>query len=251
MFSFSKRKNDIDIKFADIHCHLLPGLDDGSRDMEMTKQMLQEARDDGIETIVFTPHVRRPWLDRNTEDVIRTFESVKEIGRDINPDFNLYLGCELYYSHEILEEKSGLITSINSTDYLLVEFSTSIHFNELLQGIDELINRGYAPIIAHIERYECLVRKPERVVELYKRGIYLQTNADTIANPGDRIIKNFMKFTIEERLIHFVATDAHDPVHRCPNMSDAYRLVMKRSDRKYADAIFANNAKRILNGHVL
>ncbi|MBR1571747.1 MAG: hypothetical protein IJ655_03300 [Lachnospiraceae bacterium] len=255
MFFLNKREQDKlnnhncdDIGFVDIHCHILPGLDDGSQDIETTKNMLDIAYKDGIRNIVFTPHVRRPWLSRPIEDVMEAYKSTKVEVEKNYKDLEVYLGCELYFSHEIIEDYSKLIIPIDDTDYLLVEFSTQAHFSDMTSGLQELVNRGFIPIVAHIERYNCLVSKPDRVRELYNKGIYLQMNADTIAKPADRIIKNFVKYVLDNRFIHFVSTDSHDVIHRRPEISKAYKIVAERSGEKYAREVCSENALNILRG---
>lgn len=238
-----------DITFVDVHCHILPGVDDGSPGFDVTKAMLEMAYADGIRKIIFTPHIRRPWIDNVSQERRQfAFDKAAAIAHEIGNDLEVYLGCEFYFSHEVVESRPELIKPINGTDYVLVEFSTGVHFNDMISALHDLLDLGYLPIIAHIERFACLVKDVQRVEHLNAMGMVLQTNASTITNPHDKEIKNFMKYVLDNHLIKLVGTDSHDLENRVPKMSDAYVIVSKKFGQVYANKIFKENAERILRG---
>ena len=237
--------------YVDIHCHLLPGVDDGSPSMEVTREMMRMAYCDGIRSIIFTPHVRRPWLDITNDEIQLVYEQIEEQAKQIADDLVLYLGSEIYYSHELMEEYVHKIRPIQGTAYVLVEFSPDISFSEMIQAFTDVRNLGYEIILAHIERYGCLRENIGNVEHLYDMGVLLQVNASTITKPKDREHKKFMKHVLKEELIHFIATDAHGVEHRRPEMKDAVRLVAKKYGETYAQALSSGNAQRVLQGEIL
>ncbi len=237
--------------FIDLHCHILPGMDDGAQDIQTSRQMLTIAYEDGIHHIVLTPHMRRPWLDITEEQVQMAYQELQQAAREISKDLQLYLGSEVYYSHELLENYAYKLRPMNGTPYMLVEFSPQTSYNELLNGIGEIQNLGHEVILAHIERYQCLTEDINRVEHLYDAGVYLQMNARTITKPMDRRQKKFAKEVLHSRFIHVIASDAHGIEHRRPAMQECYRLVARKISEDYAQEICISNGLKMLQGQLL
>ena len=109
---------------------------------------------------------------------------------------------------------------------------------------------GYDVLLAHIERYECIVKNFSLVGRVLDMGAMIQVNADDIVKPRGFLHKRFMKKMIDNQLIHVVGTDAHDARHRRPELQEAYRIVEKRAGRAYADRIFRENGRLLLEGEL-
>lgn len=234
--------------FIDVHCHILPGVDDGSTDMEMTRQMLQTAWKDGIRCMIATPHYREGRMEATPAKLISSWEKTAACAREIHRDFVIYLGSELYSTHALVSsiEKRRALT-INGSRYVLVEFNPSKGYSEIETALRELQMSGYRPVLAHVERYKCLVKEPYRVEELTDMGIYIQVNASSVTGDMGFASKAFIKKLMKYELVHFVGTDAHNMGNRKPAMQKCVSYVAKKFGEDYARRISWSNALRMLN----
>lgn len=238
----------MDKGFADIHCHILPGVDDGARSIEEMQKMLDIAYEDGIRIICFTPHIRRPWLDLKPSDILESYVQAKRYAELLSSDIKLCIGGELLYSYEVVDEHPEKIRTMNETDVVLVEFMPDVSYKEMIRDLSNLQQDGYICMLAHIERYEVLRSDIKAVEHLYRMGIILQVNASSITRPRDHKHKKFVHKVLKNQLVHVISTDAHRCDHRRPRMKEAYKIVSKKYGQEYADDIFRNNAIAILNG---
>ena len=234
----------------DVHCHLLPGVDDGSSSMEETKEMIRIAVEDGISNIIFTPHIRRPWLERPMKKVTDAFEQVRTWVREVYPDLGIYLGSEFDYSTSVLQETPEKLYGINGTSVMLVEFKPNDRFERIERGIEAVEMAGYDVMLAHIERYKCIVSDYSLVKRVLELGVVIQVNADDIVKPAGFSQKRFMKKLIDQQQIFVVGTDAHDTKYRRPEMREAYHIVEKRAGKEYAERIFCQNGRLLLEGEI-
>ena len=167
----------------DIHSHMLPGVDDGSKNMEMSLDMLSIAYNEGVRNIILTPHY---ILGRNSytyDELDSRFDSLKEEVRKSGKyeGLNLYLGNEILYEDGVVTKlRAGEIHTLNNTKYVLVEYNIRTPFSEILHSIDELTQARYWPIIAHVERYISLENHLDRIEEIIDRGTLLQMNISSI-----------------------------------------------------------------------
>ena len=234
------------MKLTDIHCHLLPGVDDGAKNMDDTKQMLDIAAADGIERIVFTPHIRRPWLDRPWSKVTDAFEQVKEYAASAHPGLELYLGSEFDYSRTILTEEPHQLHDISGSGIILLEFKPYDSYDRIRDGIQQVQMAGYDVMLAHIERYDIMLTDIDLARRISELGALIQVNADDIVHPHSFKMRGYMKKLIDRHLIDLVGSDAHDVKFRRPELLKAYETVKKRAGAEYADYIFGGCADRIL-----
>lgn len=144
----------------DIHSHIISGIDDGSKNTEMTIKMLEMAEESGTTDIVATPHFMRGRFEVTYKEVIDEVENLKKLTKENSININIYSGQEVYYSRNILEYyNQGMIGTINNTRYMLIEFPM-LEFNieEAINTLYELQIRGIVPIIAHPERYKQFIK---------------------------------------------------------------------------------------------
>lgn len=213
--SFLKKKAwsfvDIGLR-TDIHCHILPGVDDGSKSVENSIAMLKALSDMGVDKVVLTPHVSS-GLYPNRSDVLRLeYERLKKaLPADLKGRMNLYLAAE-YMIDEDLEEQTDLLCYPDKS--ILVEMSYSNRSVNLLETIFRLVQEGYEPILAHPERYEFYFggREPNNVAELEKlidMGCRFQMNVMSLTGAyGPASLHNLL-FMLEQGWYSFIATDAH------------------------------------------
>lgn len=228
----------------DIHAHILPGVDDGAENMSETMEMIRQADEEGISVIVATPHygMRNPDYDSTATE--RILQQVREAMRRNYPHMKLYMGNELYYSPGIISElQSGRARTIGGTDYTLVEFSIKIEFDEVISAVRAFLREGYRPILAHIERYQCLYREMDRIYELIDEGAYMQVNARGFLGGKRDKRAAWCRALLEEGVIHFIASDCHSPMGRSPVMDSALIEMIK--------IVGEDEVKRIVNTNII
>ena len=228
----------------DIHSHIIAGIDDGSKDIEMTINMLKKAEKSGTTDIIATPHFMRGRFEVEYNEVLKKVEELKEISRENNIDINIYAGQEVYYSKNILEYYNDkMIGTINNTKYMLIELPMlEFNIDEVINTIYELQIRGITPIIAHPERYKPFIKKPSMINALIKEGMLFQLNAGSIAgNFGKDVKKTAQKF-LEHNVYSFIGSDAHRDRGRDTDMSEALKLLEKSQKRA-----FISNASAMLD----
>ena len=237
---------------VDIHCHIMPGVDDGSRDMDTSLKMLEIAARDGITDVILTPH-HKPLhhnvsVERNKIYTKRLQEAIDNAGINIR----LYSGNEIYYSDETQRElEEGKICTLAGSEYVLVEFHSTNPYSAICNAVYQIQGAGFIPIIAHVERYSDIVEHPAYVEELIDKGCYIQINALSVMGKYGFGIKLFSKKLLKNRLVHFVATDAHDIKKRAPRMADCRAYIQRKYGKDYADRIFYDNAMSVIRGEIL
>lgn len=228
---------------VDMHCHIVPGIDDGPSTLEESMAMVQIAYEEGIRRIVVTPH-NKPGKFPNTYDTIKEktkvlYRAIKEAGIDMK----LYLGCEHFFEYDFPDKllEGNLMTMGGRGHYVLVEFMPSDDWDRIRDAVQRIRMSGYKPLIAHVERYMEVVKNIDRVKELIDMGAYIQMNANTIASPADHAQKKFVKQMLKHKYLHFVGTDAHSSSHRAPRMQKCLSVLIK--------AYGEGGARRILHHH--
>ena len=233
---------------VDMHCHFLPGVDDGSSNMKQTIAMLQIAAEEGIEAIIATPHYKNSHHCARPETLQNRVADVRKEAMRRGILISIYLGNEIFYFDEIVEKlDSEEIFTLNGTDRVLIEFSPSDDFTHIRNSLDNVAASGYVPILAHAERYECLVRDYKRVGELRHMGVEIQINVSSIEGSIGWKIKKFCYELIKNQWVDYIGTDSHDDVKRIPKFQKCYRVLTKKFDPSYIEKIFYRNAFEIIN----
>ena len=213
-------------QFVDIHCHILPGVDDGSQTPEETKAMLQKAWDEGIQIMVATPHYHKQRGKNDIELIKKQLLLTRKLAKEVHPKMQICLGMEIYYGEDVPELlKEGRVVSIRKSRYILVEFSPGDEFQYILNAVRKLQMSGHTVIIAHIERYNCLRKDISNVEYLREMGAYLQVNTGSITGSYGRSVKKFLREVLKAHLVQLVGTDAHGSERRTPRKC----FEMKRS----------------------
>ena len=232
---------------TDIHCHMLPHIDDGAQSEEESMAMLKAAYADGIRTVIITPHFRPERWKRTAGDFIQAWETLAWKAVKQWPDLKLFVGNELYYRQEIPKLLSdGQCLTMAKTRYALTEFSPAQHFLYIRDAVCELTAQGYLPILAHVERYECLQGRMDRMEELSDRGAYFQANADSILKTASVFGNKFLKKLLKMEYIDFIGSDSHDLKSRPPCLSRCADYIQKKFNREYAERILFQNPQRLL-----
>ena len=234
--------------YTDIHCHIIPCVDDGAKNLEYAVRMLRIAYWEGFRNIILTPHYHGGRMEADIDKINHSLQIFKEeVDKfDYLPTMNLYTGSEIFYFPTVCEwlDQKKLLTLAGS-DYVLLEFGYTCDFRTIKDAITNVRNNGYFPIIAHAERYSCLVSSKKDIDELISRGAYIQVNARAFA--GDFKTKSFVKSLLKNDQLHFIATDSHDPVDRSPSIKSAVEYIRKHYNEDYLNHLLIDNPSCILN----
>jgi len=240
------------LRIHDIHCHILFGVDDGSKDREQSLRMIDIAYQEGIRAIILTPHYNRRYFDNSIEDVTKVYEDLCQEAGAKYPDMKLYLGNEIYYTEHTLEKlESKEILTMAGGSYILVEFSNYVELTKLNHAVTKLVQYGYKPVIAHVERYECLMKKPDYIETLTEMGAYIQVNAGSVIGKSGSKAKKMVRRLLKEQQVHFVATDAHRDDSRAPHISKCKNYIEKKYGYEYMEELFVHNPECIINNEYI
>nr|WP_027870309.1 CpsB/CapC family capsule biosynthesis tyrosine phosphatase [[Eubacterium] cellulosolvens] len=234
--------------YFDMHCHIIPDVDDGAKNIEISLNILKKEYKDGIGNIILTPHYRVGMFETPEEKIRENYLYLKEQVRDEIPGMNLYLGCEYHVNMEMEEElRARPQLRIADTQHVLLEFSGADSAAYIKERVYVALSLGYQPIIAHIERYPALEKDFDLIDYLRRMGAGIQINADAVLGEDGRSAKKFCRKLIKEDLVDFIGSDAHNMKERKPRMGEVIRLLRKKAGDGYVDHIFRENPQRILD----
>ncbi len=237
------------MELFDMHCHILPGVDDGSKNMEMSLDMLDIAYSEGTRQIVLTPHY---MIDRNhyePGDLDLRFEELKEKAAEKYPDLTLYLGNEILYEEGVVDLlKAGEIHTMNNTRYVLVEFNVQTPFRQIREAIRNLSDARYIPIIAHVERYQSVVKRMERIEEMLDMQALLQMNISSVEGGFLNESKRWCRKLLKESCITFLGTDAHNVDSRAPYSQDYIPWLRKHCGEEETEFMLSGAAQEMVKG---
>lgn len=208
------------MRVVDIHTHILPGIDDGAKDVSEAVSMVSMQKKIGVNKIILTPHYN-PYddLDVFLEKRSVSYSELTSTLNDSNVEF--LLGCEVLYSSKLLDLDLDKLT-LGDTGYILIEFGYGSPSTEVIRTFETIINSGYTPILAHVERYSFIRDNLDLLYELASIGVLTQFNAEVFLNEKER---SFLKACEKHNLIHLLGSDAHGVARRAPNLGEVYSVI--------------------------
>lgn len=225
---------------TDLHCHILPGMDDGSRNVSTSVDLLDMLKEQGVENVVFTSHFlcEEETIDEYIERRNAAYKKLlNDAPKELIDNFRLKLGAEVYYSEKLVEMDLRPLC-ITGTDYMLFELPFYNKPDKLDEVIDGITSQGIFPIFAHIERYSYLMSDYKTIYNWVKSGFLMQTNSITIARHDD--LSSKMIKLIDNGLIHVIATDTHSINRRPPYMDEALLYVKEKLGEAAAEGLVEN-----------
>ena len=210
----------------DLHSHIIPGIDDGASDFEESVKMLEIAEQDGIKTIVATPHL---FCDRSNikdlEKISEEFEKFKEKIKTSQINIEILQGAENYFVSDLREKISSFsnILTINKSDYFLLEFPSEFIFPGTKQFIFNVMTDGFIPIICHPERNREFQRDPALLYEFLRIGALSQVNAGSFRGVYGAEARLIAYDLLKYNLVHIIASDSHNSMERSPSLSFLYK----------------------------
>ena len=215
----------------------------------MARMMLLRAREQGINAIFCTPHSE---AFRYSKDGVRIiFDRLNKNVGSAYLDVKLYLGCEVYCEARIMDQvleglNTGRYPTMNGSRYVLMEFSMYVEPEGAQSCVEAMVNGGYKPIIAHMERYRYLCDNMDLVNRFRDLGALIQINVYSLFDEDKDSIKNWARRLVQERKVDFLGTDAHRTYHRPPSAAMGLNWLYENVEQDYANAIAWKNAEQIL-----
>ena len=232
----------------DLHSHYLYGIDDGAKNIESTRRMLEYASSCGIKDIMFTPHyIKDSEYISNKKHNMEIFIEIKEIALEYG--INIYLGNEVFINSDVVDLiKSGEIATLNNSKYVLVEIPMYSKINNVENMFKDILENGSVPILAHPERYVVYEDHLDFFKELHEMGVLMQVNLPSINGMYGRKAKSMAKKLLKAKLIDFVGSDIHSSHEKkYDKIAEAEHKIRRYVGKEEADNIIFNNFDKVIN----
>lgn len=235
---------------TDIHCHILPGVDDGSHSMNQSRRMLDLAWENGIRAIIATPHFIPDGPHPSTHTLCRLAGELREYAYEQNYDMEIYTGNEIYYHEEVPDLlEDGKILTLAGSSYVLVEFAPAEDARYIRNALAAIQAAGYDPVLAHVERYMNLCKKPyEQIRQLREMGVLIQVNANSIEGKMGPMARKITGELLKKQWVDFVATDAHSDRGRSHAIGECLELLNRKYPAEYVENLLWRNAQKFFLG---
>ena len=238
----------------DIHNHILPNIDDGSKSTEMSLSMLKKAYEQGVTDVVNTVHFQHPLflnIDHSLDNMQRIAKSLQLKLDDCKIPIKIHLGSEVFYYENLLKISNEPLTTMGGGKYMLIEFSPKNIPKSQKQTLFDLKMSGITPIIAHPERYKLVQENFSIVYDWINAGCLIQVDAGSPLGLMGEKAKNSSLLIIKEKCCHILASDAHNDSNRNFCIKDAYDHVKSIIGKKNSDLLVYEHPSSIINGEDL
>lgn len=236
---------------TDIHCHLMPYVDDGADTLCISKKLIDCQIEQGVKNIYLTPHLREDIF--MTPDIIvkEQFERLNQYVLESKKDVNLYLSREYHCDELLLKNiENNSILPLSKDNHILLEFSRFHSAEYIVNFTKKVADYGYKPVIVHIERYPVFQERNLTIAcKLLDLGAMFQINTDTVLGKRGLKQKFLAKYFLKENIVHFIASDSHGLDVRTPNLGHCAKYLKKRISENQHHQIFFENPK--LLKHIL
>lgn len=223
----------------DMHCHILPGLDDGPERLEETVDMAKTAAEKGIDTMIATPHHNNGTYINERQDILGATDFVNAQIQQHGIPLDILPGQEIQLNDEIVHDlQRGLLLPLNqSTKYVLLELPNAHIPPYTRRLIFDLQMEGYIPVIAHPERHAGIAGNPDILYDLVKNGAAVQADAGSLIGRNGKKIKKLTQRLIEAEMVHLIASNAHDA--KTIHLTEAYESL----ENETTDTLIANSER--------
>ena len=234
----------------DSHCHLLPAIDDGPPDETIALEMARVAIEDGVETVIVTPHSREGDFPHDRLKILAAVAEFREVLQQAGCPLKIEAGAEIHHTIDMVARiRNGeLLTYADGRAYVLLECPYRSRPMNLDQTIFELKVAGITTVIAHPERTNYFIERPERYEEMIRMGALGSMTAASLVGTFGRKIRALSEDWVRRRLVHILASDAHDPSYRPPKLTEARRAWAALDDELHATRATIDYPQALLTG---
>lgn len=220
----------------DLHCHMLPGIDDGAQDIETSIAMARAAVADGITVTACTPHIMATVYDNNREIITHGIAALEERLRDENIALRLIIGADVHMALDLVDGlQGGRIPSLNNGRYFLFEPPHHVPPPRIEDNVFSIMAAGYVPILTHPERLSWIESHYAVMEKIADMGVVMQITAGSLTGRFGRRVRYWAEKMLDEGLVHIIATDAHNLSGRPPLLSEARELIAQRLGEEEAE----------------
>lgn len=236
----------------DFHSHIIPEIDDGSRSIEETMLLLEEAQKAGFTKIISTSHYLEKHYEFNESSRKQFLDMIKIGVNNLKLDIELYLGSEIYTSYDIVDLlKEHKASTINGTNYVLIELPMQSELPNLKNVIYTLLGNGYTPIIAHPERYSYVKENPNWLLDYIELGVLFQSNYGSIIGMYGKEAQKTVKLLLKHDMIHFLGSDVHRPKTIYTKMPEILQELKKVLERDKLKKLTKINPQLVLDNETI
>lgn len=233
---------------VDLHCHLLPLVDDGPASVEQMLQLAEQAASEGVTRIIATPHLFHPQFETEAVDVKLTVDELNVLLHQRNIPVTVYPGHEIRLTGELIEEvQKGTALPLAHSRYLLIEFPSTGIPSYARQVFAELISDGYVPVIAHPEKNKAIIQNPTLLFDLISNGAISQVTCASLIGKYGKDVQRFAVALLENGLAHLVASDAHHTEKRPFYWEQCRKYLENELEDWLYEEIYENNEAVLLN----
>jgi protein-tyrosine phosphatase len=238
--------------FIDLHCHLLPGLDDGPAAAEQSLAMAELAVAEGIETIVATPHQLGNHAGNSAAAIRSAARQFQELLEQRGLPLRVLPGADVRIEPDLREKirRDEVLTLADRRRHVLLELPHEIYI-PLEPMLAELAAAGLTGILSHPERNRGIMSRPEVLRPLIERGCLMQITAESLIGGFGARVGKFAETLVRQGLVHFLATDAHDAVVRPPRMRQAFQRIVELAGERAAVDLCQENPKAVIEGRTI
>ncbi|MBN2570230.1 MAG: hypothetical protein JXB42_12440 [Deltaproteobacteria bacterium] len=235
----------------DLHCHILPGIDDGPKTLEESLEMCRIAAADGIRTLFATPHVKEAVYENNEKNVKPVYMKLKEAVESEGIGLSIELAADIHISPTFIEFLHHNRAFLIGGRYFLLELSPEAVPPNMEELVFNLQIKGFYPIITHPERNSILQRNARVLARWIRRGALIQVTAMSVTGEFGKVIKKAAHEIVERGLCHIIATDAHSPKWRAPILSHARDVLAEMVGKHEAEKMVSGRPAEIIRGELL
>ena len=238
---------------VDIHCHILPDVDDGAESFADALEMAYMSASCGVTDLVATSHIRGSEAGlEETDRLRRQFALLQEAVSRENIPLGLHLGAEILCTRETPAlARPGRLPTLGNTDYALCEFFFDAPFSHMDEILADIARAGYRPVIAHPERYDAILEDRRRILGWFREGYVIQVNKGSLLGAFGSRVRDTACRMLDAGLLHLIASDAHSPIRRTTDLTPLRQWLLERYPEGYVRLLLEDNPGRLIRGQAM
>ena len=233
----------------DIHCHILPGVDDGASSMDQALEMTAAADAAGTSDLILTPHCNCPGFPGNFPEpqLLQQFRAIRRAVRSAGLPVRIHAGAELFCDSDVLDTvQEKKVLTLAGSRYLLMEFPFDLDGAAISAAFEAFSKLGVVPVAAHPERYDSVQQSPDLLSGWFRQGFGIQLNKDSILGRLGRHARETALWALDHGFVHVVASDAHGTRARTADLQEVFQWIAGHYSPEYASLLLEENPRHIL-----